>query len=147
MHRHIHMHINIQPLTLNHTFTHTFTYTQAHTHPGLDSRAGEAGDRGRCLFSSPSSPSLTTSKDFSESVKARLIAARAVRAVFKNRRRERRGSHFQITFPPSVETERKTPQRQGNERRAGMCRWQEGGVERCRYWEGKLDVYWIFDCA
>lgn len=108
---------------------HTFTHT--HTYPGLDSRAGEAGDRQRCLFLYPSSPSLTTSKDFSESVKPRLIAALAVSAMFKNRRREQRGSHFKITFPPLTgerERDHKTAEGRGkNGRRAGTLWWQGAG--------------------
>lgn len=88
-----------QPLALHpaeHTFAHTHmhAHTETHTHPGLDSRAEEAGDRERRLFSYPPSPPFTTSKHFSESVKACLIAALAARAVFKNRRGEQRGSHF-----------------------------------------------------
>lgn len=116
------------------SFYQLHTHTHTHMQPGLDSRAGEAGDRGRFLFFSPSSPPLTTSKDFSGGVKAAcLIAALAVSTMFKNRRRGQRGSHFKITTQRGKRGRETTA--------AGTQRWGKGGRRDVGRERDELDVY------
>lgn len=91
------------------------TYTQ----PDLHSWAEEASNGERCLL--PALLPISTSKQFAGIVRVCLIAARAVSAMFKHRRREQRGSHFTITLPHWSQT---TEGKEGEK-----CRDEDGGGE------------------